>query len=111
MLVEFYNQAHKEAGLEVVWCSSDDDAQQFQAYAAKMGPWLAVPFEDVELRTRLKQELGVCAGKEQAAVGVKDRRRGIPTLAVVRPDGSVVTLEGDEQVEEEGLAALKKWAP
>jgi hypothetical protein len=109
--VEFHEKAHKEAGLEVVWCSSDDNAQQFKDYAAKMGPWLAVPFEDSALRTRLKQEYGVCAAKEQAAVGVRDRKRGIPTLAIVRPDGSVVTLEGDEQVEKEGLAALKKWAP
>lgn len=49
--------------------------------------------------------------QEQAAVGVKDRKRGIPTLAVIRPDGSVVTLEGDAQVESLGLDALKKWAP
>lgn len=95
----------------MVWCSSDDDARQFKDYSAKMGPWLAVPFEDSALRTRLKQEYGVCAAKEQAAVGVKDRKRGIPTLVVIRPDGSVITLEGDEQVESLGLDALKKWTP
>lgn len=108
--MEFYANAHKE-GLEVVWCSSDDDAQQFKDYGAKMGPWLAVPWEDEALRTRLKQEYMVCAAKEQVGVLIKERKRGIPTLAVIRPDGSVVTLEGDVQVEAEGLNALKKWLP
>ena len=46
---------------------------------------------------------------QQAAVGVKDRKRGIPTLAVIRPDGSTITLDGDEQVEKLGLDALKAW--
>lgn len=108
--MDFYAKAHKE-GLEVIWVSSDDSPRQFQEYGAKMGNWLAVPFEDTALRTRLKQEYRVCAAKEQATVGLKDRKRGIPTLAVVKPDGSPVTMEGDEQVEQEGMGALKEWLP
>lgn len=47
----------------MVWCSSDDDAQEFNDYAKKMGPWLAVPFENAALRAQLKQQYGVCAAK------------------------------------------------
>lgn len=92
-----------------MWVSSDDSEKEWQEYGKKMANYWAVPFSNVELRTRLKQELGVCAGKEQGLVGVKERKRGIPTLAVVRPDGGLVTLEGDEQVEKLAVAVVTQW--
>jgi len=38
----------------------------------------------------LRCRYGCCAGKEQAAAGVENRREGIPALVIVRPDGSEV---------------------
>ncbi len=108
-LKAWYEQTAKTSPIEVVWVSSDDSQKEWEAYGQKMAAYLAVPFADVGTRTKLKQELGVCAGKEQATVGVKERKRGIPTLAVVRPDGTLVTLEGDEQVEKHGVEVLKEW--
>jgi hypothetical protein len=89
--------------------SSDDSQKEWNEYGSKMAPYLAVPFSNVALRTKLKQELGVCAGKEQGTVGVKERKRGIPTLAVIKPDGTLLTLEGDEQVERKGADVLEEW--
>jgi len=109
MLKSFYEEVAKKSPLEVVWVSSDDSQKEWNEYGSKMAPYLAVPFSNVALRTKLKQELGVCAGKEQGTVGVKERKRGIPTLAVIKPDGTLLTLEGDEQVERKGADVLEEW--
>eukprot|EP00960_Hanusia_phi_P044100 756469-Hanusia_phi.AAC.1 len=69
---------------------------------------VAVPFSS-PIRNELKRKFGVCAGREQGAVGVSTRRNGIPTLlgeveeacqdrvdvlAVLKEDGSELTIDG-----------------
>eukprot|EP00624_Nannochloropsis_granulata_P005541 evm.model.NODE_39505_length_72863_cov_22.203917.16 len=110
-LKTFYEKVANESPVEVVWVSSDDSQTEWNEYGSQMAPYLAVPYANDALRTRLKQELGVCAGKEQGTVGVKERKRGIPTLAVIKPDGTLVTLEGDEELEKTGLGVMKEWGP
>jgi nucleoredoxin len=51
----------------------------------------------------------VCAGSEQAAVGVKQRVGGIPSLVVVRPDGELLDLHGADRVEKDAAGALAHW--
>jgi len=35
--------------------------------------------------------------------------QGIPTLAIMKPDGTVVTEDGVEHVMEKGQDAIKEW--
>jgi len=76
MLVQSYNQM-KAAGknLEIVFASADNSESQFNEYYAEM-PWLAVPFEERDVKENLSREFGV---------------RGIPMLVVLDEDGQVIT--------------------
>jgi len=109
VLKEFYEAVATKHPVEVVWVSSDDSQMEWGEYGKIMAAYYAVPFENRDLRTRLKQEVGVCASKEQASVGIQERKRGIPTLAVVKPDGTLLTIEGDEEITRSGIAVLHKW--
>jgi len=57
------------------------------------GDWLAV-----EHGSDLTKSLGSKFGVE-----------GIPSLAIIKPDGTVVTDEGVEAVMEKGQDAIKEW--
>lgn len=74
-LVEFYT---KQQDLEVVFVSRDKSSDEMASYYASM-PWLAVPFEESELRERLAAKYGV---------------KGIPTLVVLDKDGKLITTDG-----------------
>lgn len=79
LLIEFYNHLQKVApthGLKVVFVSSDQDENQFQAYYGKM-PFLSLPFSNRALAQHAKSVFGV---------------RGIPSLVVIDSlSGMIVT--------------------
>merc|ERR1712216_834196 len=54
-LAEMYNNGLKEAGLEIVFVSSDRDQESFNEYLAEM-PWLAVPFEKRDIKDQLSKK-------------------------------------------------------
>eukprot|EP00931_Biecheleriopsis_adriatica_P105532 TRINITY_DN80095_c0_g1_i1.p1 TRINITY_DN80095_c0_g1~~TRINITY_DN80095_c0_g1_i1.p1 ORF type:complete len:407 (+),score=76.55 TRINITY_DN80095_c0_g1_i1:39-1259(+) len=83
LLAECYREL-KAAGkhFEVVFVSSDKDEASFAKYLAKM-PWLAVPFSEDELRKKLNETFKV---------------QGIPTLVLLKADGSLLTCSGREAV-------------
>eukprot|EP00051_Salpingoeca_urceolata_P019686 m.290394 g.290394 ORF g.290394 m.290394 type:complete len:162 (+) comp19466_c1_seq4:1048-1533(+) len=94
---------------EVVFVSSDVDEAAAKEYLTGVhGDWLMLPFGH-ELQNKLKQRYGACAGKEQADVGVEDRKSGIPCLAIIKEDGELITLDGVSDVQSKGPAALAKW--
>jgi nucleoredoxin len=70
----------REAGkkFEVVFVSSDSDQKSFDEYFGEM-PWKALPFADRE---------------RKAALSKKFKVNGIPTLVLIKGDGSVITLDG-----------------
>mmetsp|Transcript_46585 Transcript_46585/g.72912 ORF Transcript_46585/g.72912 Transcript_46585/m.72912 type:complete len:160 (-) Transcript_46585:2009-2488(-) len=109
ILKDFYEEVNEEKKrFEVVFVSSDEDDAARQEYMKAMhGSWLCIPF-DSPMRNELKRKYGCCAGKEQQAVGVAERRSGIPGLIVVRPDGSELVFEGVAQAEN-GPVAFEKW--
>jgi thiol-disulfide isomerase/thioredoxin len=74
----------KEAGkeFEIVFVSSDKDEESFKEYMSEM-PWVALPFAE----RSLKEDLSGCFGV-----------RGIPTLILLKPDGTLITSEGTEAV-------------
>eukprot|EP00441_Pelagodinium_beii_P027855 CAMPEP_0197654422 /NCGR_PEP_ID=MMETSP1338-20131121/38838_1 /TAXON_ID=43686 ORGANISM="Pelagodinium beii, Strain RCC1491" /NCGR_SAMPLE_ID=MMETSP1338 /ASSEMBLY_ACC=CAM_ASM_000754 /LENGTH=706 /DNA_ID=CAMNT_0043229865 /DNA_START=72 /DNA_END=2189 /DNA_ORIENTATION=- len=80
-------QCHKDlqaAGktFEVVFLSSDKDEEAFKEYFAEM-PWLAVPFEERSLKEDLSNLFEV---------------QGIPTLVLLKPDGTVLAKNGREAI-------------
>jgi len=83
-LIEFYNKVKESKNIEVVFCSLDNDEDQYKEYTSKM-PWLSMPFD----------------AKETKAMARTYNARGIPHLVVV--DGEtfeVVTYDGTEGLRE-----------
>jgi nucleoredoxin len=70
----------KQAGksFEIVFLSSDKDEEGFKGYFAEM-PWLAIPYSERSMKEDLSTLFKV---------------RGIPTLVLLKPDGTVITENG-----------------
>lgn len=85
-LIEFYNNT-RDSGLEIIFVGLDRDADSHNAYFEKM-PWKAVPW------------YGEDSDKEDPRdVLTKDFRiRGIPHLAITKPDGTIIDPEGKRAI-------------
>lgn len=81
-LSKAYVKDLKSKDVEIVFVSSDRDYAAFSSYFNDM-PWLALPFSARKVKEALSQKYGVS---------------GIPTLVVLRPDGTLVTKDGRAQV-------------
>jgi hypothetical protein len=93
-LKDFYESVNEEKKLEIVFVSSDDSAEAAAAYMKEAhGDWLAIRW-DSPLRELLKKRYGFFAGKEQVKFSGTERKDGIPTLAILNPDGSVFIADG-----------------
>eukprot|EP00939_MAST-03C_sp_MAST-3C-sp1_P004723 g4723.t1 len=86
---------------EIVFVSSDKDNASFQSYFAEM-PWKALDFAHRDLKTKLSEMYEV---------------EGIPTLVLLKPDGSLISTDGRSLVSAgadafpwtpEAIAASKK---
>jgi len=95
-LAEFYNNGLKDK-MEIIFVSSDRDEGAFKEYAGEM-PWLALPFEKRKEKEELSDAFGV---------------QGIPSFAVINPDGTVITTEGRSCVmkDPEGKTLPSGWLP
>lgn len=95
-LAEFYNDGLKDK-MEIIFVSSDRDEEAFNDYFKDM-PWLALPYG----KRQAKEELSEACGVE-----------GIPTFAVINPDGSVVTCDGRSKVikDPKGDTFPEGWLP
>lgn len=81
-LAKFYSEVNKE-GLEIVFVSFDHDAEKAMKYIAEAhGNWLYLLPEDQKVKD-LSDRFSV---------------DGIPTLIVVKPDGSIITNDGRSDV-------------
>jgi len=93
MLKEFYNKT-KEQGVEIVFVSSDKTEKDMNDYYKEShGDWLRIAH-----KSSLGKELN-----EHFEVD------GIPTLAVCKRSGEVITGDGVEQVAEIGAPIVDKW--
>ena len=68
----------KAKGLEVVFASGDSDEAAFKDYFKDM-PWLAIPYTNRGVKDALLKKYAVT---------------GIPLLAIVEADGTLITKEG-----------------
>lgn len=113
ILKDFYEEVNPESGakqLEVIFISSDRSSEQWANYIKEAhGSWLTIPYEESEFRSSLKRKYQICAQSEMNDVGVEERRDGIPTLILIKPDGESITYSGCEDVEKKGPTALEIW--
>ncbi len=94
VLAELYKKWNANGKqIEIIFVTSDRDEKSFNEYFATM-PWLAIPFGDPSIKVwKTKCEVS-----------------GIPTLAVIGTDGSVLTTDARDIVsdkKEDALAAFK----
>ena len=75
----------------MIFCSSDQDQNQFNEYFITLP--IAIPFES-EVREEIADELGVSL---------------IPILIVFDKEGNVLDGDGRKTVMNMGLAAIKTW--
>jgi len=94
-LAEWYSKDLKAKGLEVVFVSSDKDANVFKEYLNGM-PWLAL---DYSLRAE-KDELSKHFGIE-----------GIPSVIIVDKDGNVINKDGRAAIAGDPIGAKFPWHP
>lgn len=95
-LAEYYNEGLKD-NMEIVFVSSDKDSGQFDEYFKEM-PWLALPYDKRDEKGELSDLFDV---------------QGIPSFAVIRPDGTTITTEGRSQVTKDpkGENLPNGWLP
>lgn len=95
-LAKMYNDGLKDK-MEIIFVSSDRDEGSFKDYFESM-PWLSLPFPKRSEKEQLSEAMGV---------------QGIPSFAVIQPDGSIITTEGRSKVVEDpkGEQLPNGWLP
>lgn len=86
-LAEWYNSGLKDK-MEIIFLSSDRDQESFDSYKKEM-PWLALDYSKRAEKEALSDAIGV---------------EGIPTFAVINPDGTIVTTDGRSKVSKDPKA-------
>jgi len=93
VLKKFYDEVKAE-GVEIIFCSADSSHDDMISYMKEShGDWFAV-----EHGSKLSQDLD-----EKFEVS------GIPTLVVLKADGTLITKDGRGPVQSKGSAAIKDW--
>lgn len=99
-LAKFYTAMKAKGGangktLEIVFISSDRDADAFKEYFGEM-PWLGLDYSDRDLKTKLSETYGV---------------RGIPTFILLDGEtGEIVQKEGRGKVSGDMDGAAFPWS-
>jgi len=95
-LAEWYKEGLKDK-MEIIFVSSDRDEESFNEYFKEM-PWLALPFDKRQAKGDLSDACGV---------------QGIPSFAVINPDGTIVTTDGRSKVTQDPKAESfpEGWLP
>lgn len=94
-MAEWYTKDLNAKGLEVVFCSSDRDEASFNEYFTEM-PWLALSYTDRKRKEMLSDHFGVS---------------GIPSIAIVDPDGTVITKDGRAAISSDPTGEEFPWHP
>jgi len=95
-LCKAYADSLKAKGLEIIFVSSDKTPDEFKGYYADM-PWLALPFEQRELKAKLSKKFKVS---------------GIPAFVILDGStGELITTKGREAVAEDPKGNDLPWRP
>jgi len=95
VLADFYEEIKEnDEPLEIIFVSSDRSEEALFDYMSEShGDWLAVPLNS-SVTDQLKKQFKI---------------EGIPTLVIIKKDGTVVSKNGRSDVERKGAAAFKDW--
>lgn len=85
-LAKWYNDGLKDK-MEIIFVSSDRDERSFESYWEEM-PWKALPFDKRDAKDLLNKLMGV---------------NGIPSLAILNSDGTIVTTDGRSKVQNDPM--------
>merc|ERR1711983_569141 len=92
ILKEFYDKVAKD-GVEIIFLSWDQSPEEMLSYMKEShGDWLAFQ-HDSEMKEKLEEKYNVC---------------GIPTLVVLKADGTLVTEDGADDIEEHEASEVIK---
>ncbi|CAF1007665.1 unnamed protein product [Didymodactylos carnosus] len=96
MLAETYKTLSDDikSKFDIVFVSSDQDQASFDEYFHQEMPWKAIPYEDRDRKNKLSKQYKI---------------RGIPSLIVLKPDGSVLTENGRDEFTAAKAAVIEKW--
>mmetsp|Transcript_20951 Transcript_20951/g.27061 ORF Transcript_20951/g.27061 Transcript_20951/m.27061 type:complete len:243 (+) Transcript_20951:28-756(+) len=109
-LSAFTDSLPSPAPAEVVLVSSDDTEEKMLEHIQQTNvKWSAIPFGDEEKRSQLKIQLGACAAREVPNLEGIERTHGIPTIAVFTRQKALITMNGADDINQLGNAALEKW--
>ncbi|XP_077548379.1 nucleoredoxin-like protein 2 [Haemaphysalis longicornis] len=79
---------------QVIFISADRNQKDMLEYMrSSHGDWYGLPFDD-PLQGEIEERFKVA---------------GVPTLLVLRPDGTVVNTNGKKLVQECGVRAFREW--
>ena len=97
VLAQAYKDIKAEGkSFEIVFVSSDRDQAQFDSYFAEM-PWLALPFENRDLKEKLSKKFKV---------------NGIPSLVLLdAKSGSIITTDGRAAISKDLKGEKFPWTP
>lgn len=93
MLAQLYSKISADKPFEIVFVSSDNEESQFNEYFGEM-PWMALPFNDRDRKTKLSSKFKV---------------QGIPSFVIIDENGKTITLDGRAAVT--GNPEGFPWAP
>lgn len=96
--------------VEVVWVSSDRSAEAAAKYWAAQHEWPMVPF-DCAFRDDLKRKYGFCASAEKEAIKVVERKGGIPTLALISDDGTLLATHTEANMASDAIKEMQRMHP
>merc|ERR1712183_813928 len=92
ILKEFYDKVAKD-GVEIIFLSWDQSPEEMLSYMKEShGDWLAFQ-HDSDMKEKLEEKFNVC---------------GIPTLVVLKADGTLVTEDGADDIEEHEASEIIK---
>jgi len=94
-LAEWYKKDLQGKGLEVVFVSSDRDEGAFKEYFGEQ-PWLALPYEERELKATLSKKFKV---------------QGIPSLVILDSNAKKITLDGRSAISGDPEGKEFPWLP
>ncbi|XP_044744865.1 nucleoredoxin-like protein 2 [Coccinella septempunctata] len=101
LLKEVYKEAFKHrCGFEIILIASEKSATDFDYFFRRLsGPWYAVPFEDATKMETNAEEI-------RWRFGISH----IPFIVVVKPDGTYISRNALQDLENLGLNVVVAWS-
>ncbi|XP_023018921.2 nucleoredoxin-like protein 2 [Leptinotarsa decemlineata] len=84
---------NRNAGMEIIYVSSDTDEKAFTRDFSEQGPWCAVPFKS-NTSDELRWKFNITC---------------LPQVIVVKTDGTMISRKGKGELEKLGVNVIVTW--